>query len=232
MLMSFVGAVGVMMGGSGLEETLKITIARVPKLPSGKKFPQNAKALHFVVGLLRPVLVHQEFHTIMQPSEYQDAKSQHSSTTKLWVDSLIKPIFIMMTFVQAKRDSDWPLHLFDVEKNDPTLFHIRSCQLYPLWAVLSSLCNVLIPKFLERLMSGEHPMPHQDDTWNAIWSDLFTETTYRHCSKGPSGIIRSTLNESTLAIWALSNSSCAQLLHKPGRHKRWQSATLCRQLSN
>lgn len=31
--------------------------------------------------------------------------------------------------------------------------------------------------------------------------------------KGPSGIIRSTLNESTLAIWALSHSTCTQMMN-------------------
>ena len=49
MLMSFVGAVGYLMGGSGLEDILKSTFAGVPKLLSGKKFPQNIRALRIVV---------------------------------------------------------------------------------------------------------------------------------------------------------------------------------------
>ena len=45
MMMSFVGAAGTLMQGSGLEEILKSTFAGVPKLLSGKKFSQNVRAL-------------------------------------------------------------------------------------------------------------------------------------------------------------------------------------------
>ena len=50
MLMSFVGAIGSLMGGSGLEDILKSTFAGVPKLLSGKKFPQNVRALRTCCG--------------------------------------------------------------------------------------------------------------------------------------------------------------------------------------
>ena len=63
-------------------------------------------------------------------------------------------------------------------------------------------------------MAGQHVMRHQDGLWNAMWSDLFIETTYMRYGHGPSGIIGSTLNESTMAIWALSQSACAQVRHE------------------
>ena len=31
-----------------------------------------------------------------------------SKTAKLWVDMLIKPVFIIMMFVRAEREGDWP----------------------------------------------------------------------------------------------------------------------------
>ena len=34
-----------------------------------------------------------------------------SKTTKLWVDVLIKPMYIIMMFIRAEREGDWPLHL-------------------------------------------------------------------------------------------------------------------------
>jgi hypothetical protein len=40
-----------------------------------------------------------------------EEKSAKSKTVKLWVDMLIKPVFIMMMFVRAERQGDWPLHL-------------------------------------------------------------------------------------------------------------------------
>ena len=48
MLMSFVGAVGCLMSGSGLDEVLQSAFARVKKLLSRKKFPQNVRALYLL----------------------------------------------------------------------------------------------------------------------------------------------------------------------------------------
>ena len=66
---------------------------------------------------------------------------------------------------------------------------------------------------LYELKPGEHVMHHQDGFRNGVWSDLFLETTYIRYGHGPSGIIGSTLNESTLAIWAFSQSTLTQLLN-------------------
>ena len=49
MLMSFVGAIGTPMAGSGLEEILKSTFAGCQKMLTRKKFPQNVRALHIVL---------------------------------------------------------------------------------------------------------------------------------------------------------------------------------------
>ena len=124
MMMSFVGAVGTLMRGSGLEEILKSTFAGVPKLLSGKKFPQNVRALRIVTEeLLRPLLdYHQELHSTKELTEYLALESQKSNTTKLWVDCLIKPVLIMMKFVRAEREGDWPLHLCAVEEMLPYFF--------------------------------------------------------------------------------------------------------------
>lgn len=58
MLMSFIGAVGTLMSNSGLEELLNSAFAGVHKMLSGKKFPQNLRALRMVVEeLLRDVIL-------------------------------------------------------------------------------------------------------------------------------------------------------------------------------
>ena len=91
MMMSFVGAVGTFMRGSGLEEIMKSTFAGVPKLLSGKKFPQNVRALRIVTEeLLRPTLDNQELHSRKNLTKYLASKSQKSDTSKLWVDCLIQ----------------------------------------------------------------------------------------------------------------------------------------------
>ena len=57
LLMSFIGAVGSLMSNSGLEELMNTAFGGVPKMLSGKKFPQNLRALRMVVEeLLRDIL--------------------------------------------------------------------------------------------------------------------------------------------------------------------------------
>ena len=48
LLMSFVGCCGTLMAGSGLSEILSVAFGGVQKMLSGKKFPQNVRALRMV----------------------------------------------------------------------------------------------------------------------------------------------------------------------------------------
>ena len=91
MMMTFVGAVGTLMRGSGLEEILKSTFAGVPKLLSGKKFPQNVRALCIVTEeLLRPTLDNQELHSTKDLTNIWLQKAKRVTLSKLWVDCLIQ----------------------------------------------------------------------------------------------------------------------------------------------
>ena len=48
-LISYVGVVGVVMAGSGMEELMKAAFGGVTKMLTGKNFPQNTRALRIVV---------------------------------------------------------------------------------------------------------------------------------------------------------------------------------------
>ena len=120
-LMSFIGAVGTLMCNSGLEEILQSAFGGVPKMLSGKRFPQNVRALRMVVEeLLRETLSNDEGQD--DPMERLDTQAALSTTTKLWVDNLIKPVLIMMIFVWAEREGDWPLHMWAVQQMIPYFF--------------------------------------------------------------------------------------------------------------
>jgi len=38
-----------------------------------------------------------------------------SRTSKLWIDCLIRAVLLMMLYIRAEREADWPLHLVAVE---------------------------------------------------------------------------------------------------------------------
>ena len=212
MLMSFVGCIGYLMTETVLSEIMKSTFAGVPKMLTGKKFPQNIRALRLVVEeLLRPLLLDPDVQSMAQLKAKLDQYRAMSMTAKQWVDCLIQPILIILLFVRAEREGDWPLHLLAVEEMMPYFFasaHFNYARYGLLY--LRSMQH-LHPTLLKRFMAGEHVMHHTDWLWNGIWSDLFIESTYMRYGHGPSGIIGSTLSETTLAVWALSHNTMGQM---------------------
>ncbi len=120
-LMSFIGAVGTLMANTGLTEVMQIAFGGVAKMLTGKKFPQNLRALRLIVEeLLRPIINDTENYDEL--IALLDSKSHESRTAKLWVDNLIKPVLLMMVFVRAEREADWVLHLSAVATMLPYFF--------------------------------------------------------------------------------------------------------------
>ena len=75
----------------------------------------------------------------------RDDKASQSRTAKLWVDNLIKPVLLMMFFVRAEREADWPLHLWAVAQMLPYFFASSHCN----YARLASIyvVNMCAPIF-------------------------------------------------------------------------------------
>ena len=120
MLMSFVGAVGSLMVETGLSEILGSVFGGVHKMLKGKKFPMNMRALRLLTELLLQDIVHNNHVTCYDDLiSILDKLASSSRTTKLWVDVLIKAVLIMMTYVRAEREGDWPLHLSAVKQMMP-----------------------------------------------------------------------------------------------------------------
>ena len=212
MLMSFVGAIGTLMQGSGLVDVLSSTFSGVSKMLSGKKFPQNARALRIVCEeLLRRVLERSDIHTMDELIKHLDYLADKSKTAKLWIDCLIKPVFIMMLYVRAEREGDWPLHLAAVRKMLPYFFsssHVNYAR-YGLYYLRSM--ESLDSEVLSHFMKGQHVMHHIPGIWNGIWSDMYIETTFMRYGHAPGGIIGITLKPEALKTWALGLHICSRL---------------------
>ena len=211
-LMSFVGSIGTLMEESGLSEILSDVFGGVSKMLSGKKFPQNLRALRMVAEeLLRrilqetPVVCHQDLIQVLE-----DLSAQ-SKTTKLWVDVLIKPVLISMLYDRAEREGDWPLHIAAFRQMVPYFFaagHVHYAR-YGLHYLRSM--ESLPDSVLASFMKGEHVMQHVPGLWNGIWSDMFIESTFMRYGHGKGGIIGITLKPETLKVWALSLHICSNV---------------------
>ena len=128
-LMSFAGTVGILMQGLGLSEVLESTFAGVTKMLSGKKFPQNIRAMRLVLEeLLRSTMSDGSMSTMEELLTHLDHAANISNTSKLWVDCFIKPVFIMMTCYTYELS----------EKVTGHFICIFSRELRPIWSLLSS----------------------------------------------------------------------------------------------
>ncbi len=185
MLMSFAGAIDTLMQGSGLSEILESTFAGVTKMLSGKKFPQNIRAMRIVLEeLLRSTMGEGSITTMEELLARLDHAASRSNTSKLWVDCFIKPVFIIILYVRAEREGDWPLHLLVVKQILPYFFasaHVNYAR-YSLYYMRSM--ESLGPEELSKFMKGEHVMHHVPGLWNGISSDMFIETTFMRYGHG------------------------------------------------
>ena len=106
---------------------------------------------------------------------------------------LIKPVFIMIMFIRAEREGDWPLHLEAFILMLSYFFaagHVHYAQ-YGLFYLRSM--EALPAKVLDRFMKGELVMRHIPGIWIGTWSYMYIETTFMGYSKGKGGIIGITL---------------------------------------
>ena len=206
LLMSYVGCVGSLMAGSGIVEVLNTTFAGASKMLTGKKFPNNVRALRMLVEvLLHPVFEENlNLQTMEDLLHVLDDLSNNSRTARLRTDCVIIPVFNMMRYIWAERESDWPLHVAVVRDMIP-LFFAASHLNYAHYG-LYYLCTMeqLPEDVCDCFLRGEHMMHHIPGIFNGVWSDMATETTFMCYGHGKSGIIGLALKPETVKTWAFS----------------------------
>ena len=72
--------------------------------------------------ILRELFTDYRFESAEELMRALEQVSTESRTAKLWIDNLLKPVFLMMTYVKAEREGDWLLHLATFKKMMPYYF--------------------------------------------------------------------------------------------------------------
>ena len=70
--------------------------------------------------VLKEIIQKTDTHNVLMA--VLEERASRSRTTKMWLDNLIKPVMIMMTFIQAEREGDWQLHLWSATAMMPYFF--------------------------------------------------------------------------------------------------------------
>ena len=144
--------------------------------------------------------------------EALDAIAMQSRTSKLWVDCLIKPVFTILKYTQAERESDWHLHVDMVKKIIPLFFaaghyHYVRYALYYVRSMESMPDDVRL-----QFMKGQYSMHHNAGLFNGTWSNMAIETTFMRNDHGQSGITAITLKAETVKTWAYSLHACKSIV--------------------
>eukprot|EP00745_Piridium_sociabile_P037812 TRINITY_DN68984_c0_g1_i6.p1 TRINITY_DN68984_c0_g1~~TRINITY_DN68984_c0_g1_i6.p1 ORF type:complete len:1121 (+),score=248.01 TRINITY_DN68984_c0_g1_i6:81-3443(+) len=223
LLMDFVSCIGTLTTDCGLKEVLSTTFGSVDKMLSGKKYPQNVRALRLLSEeLLRPILESETITSMEDLEEELQKRSLQSRTSKMWISVVIRPVLIIMLYCRSSHESDWLLHLKATEMMLlPYMFaaHKYNYSRYGLYYVRSM--TRLHPDILAQFCKGQQSLHHTAGLWNGQWSDMFIETTWMRKGHGPGGIIGNTEKPQTMATWVYSMDAVMTLtgdLKRMGDH--------------
>ena len=149
------------MAASGMTEILSDAFAGVLKMLTGKKYPDNVRALCMLVEeIIRPLFQTQNLGCMADLRRALDDAATHSRTAKLWVNCLIKPVFTTMKYVRAEREADWCLRLACVSEMMPLFFAASQCN-YARYGLYFIRSMAAMPGDVrQHFMDGEHTMHH------------------------------------------------------------------------
>ena len=98
-----------------------------------------------------------------------DVLFDSSRTSKLWINAVIRPIFIMMKFVRAERENDFPLHLKAVQEAIPYFFSAGHVN-YARYSIYYLRRIEALPDDVRHCFEkGEHTIHLKDGIWNGVW---------------------------------------------------------------
>ena len=93
LLMSYIGCIGSLMAGSDIVEVLSEAFGGALKMLTGKKYPDNVRALRMLVEkLIMPFFQTQNMLCMDDLQHALNDTASHSRIAKLWVNCGIKPV--------------------------------------------------------------------------------------------------------------------------------------------
>lgn len=104
-LMSFLGCIGFLMKGSGMETILATTFGSLKSIINGKAWPQTLRAYRMLTAALLNNFLTDGTKSSVDIDTYLESDLQYP-TRKLWLECLIKPTFIAHRFLRSEREGD------------------------------------------------------------------------------------------------------------------------------
>ena len=169
----------------------------------------NIRALRFVVLELLRGLVEDmcEYHNLLDFLKRISAKSRLADNC---VKNLINPVLLILFYVKAEREGEFPIHLHACKEMLPYFLSTGHWNYAWVGVAYVRMMEKLSPSLLDRFMKGKHIIDLRKGYWNGIWSDMGIKSTYMKIGKGPVGLISVTTIERAAQIWEVGIISAAR----------------------
>ncbi|KAG1678943.1 hypothetical protein GQR58_013119 [Nymphon striatum] len=223
--MSFVGSIGHIMAGSGLQELLETIYANntVTHMLNGKAIQRAVRGLLLVDAALNAMMVDDAtlsdlekignlYDGLLTGNSTQSMKS--SRTAKLWLQ-FMKMMEILRKFLKGERLGLWELHMTAMYEMIPYLaasghnLYTKSLHVY-----LQQMTKLpeTFPEVHRHFSQGLHVVRRSDRLWAGLSADLVIEQVLMRSMKTSGGLTRGRgMTEVQRVVWLLSHPLCSEV---------------------
>ena len=207
--MSFIGCIGTLMKGSGVEELLLAAYKGVANMLNGKAWPKALRGLRMVTVCLVRDFVLEGISSYICGTGGSIRSSKEFPSWKT-LGGLPHQTSDTCSHISSSREGGGlPSSQMMPNKNVAILFAAghRNYARYLMWHI-EEFQNGLEEGCLSQFMAGLHVCRHRSGSWNAVFSDQFGEQTYIRQGKAKGGLVGMTLSADQVAGWILSYPVC------------------------
>ena len=170
-IMSYLGCIGNLMKGSGLDILVAASFGGLTGIMNGKAWVRAMRAFRMVSVTLLQQFLQGGVKTFNEISRYLEEARQHP-TGRHWVDNLIKPTLLVHQFLRAEREGNWLFQQLCLEQMLPYFFsagHVHYAR-YISWHLLE-MRHCLPAAAQADLITGAHVCRHHEGSWNSVSGD-------------------------------------------------------------
>ena len=120
-LMSFIGAIGVTMRCTGLEDIVRAAYGGIAGIMNGKAWPKAMRAFRMVEAALMHGFLQEGDKSHTDIATFLESTRTHP-TGILWTDCFIIPTMLAHQFMRAEREGDWILQQHCLKRMLPYFF--------------------------------------------------------------------------------------------------------------
>ena len=203
---SYLGFIGMIMAGSGLEEAMKLVFdgeGTVDEIMKGGNYSKCVRA-HRLISKALVLSAKDLFEDEIDTSVLERIKSM-GQTPALWVQYLEMTLTVNQ-FIRAEKTGDYKLYLQSTRAMAPIFASTGHLNYVKASRLMIQMYDEWIAKYRtmvhEFFGAGHHTVRYSDREWAGTWSGMSIEETLMRSTKSSGGLARGAMrNDDSLKVW-------------------------------